>query len=58
LNWIDKNVIHASFNVLKSLDGCLNIGLKALKDDPKKAEKLKIRISNTREFIEHCQRIQ
>jgi hypothetical protein len=58
LNWIDKTTIHASFNALKSLDSCLNIGLKALKDDPEKAEKLKIRISNTREFIKHCQKIQ
>ena len=58
LNWIDKDVIVASFNVLKSLCGCLNIGLNALKDDPVNTGKLKVRISNTREFIEHFQRIQ
>jgi len=58
VNWIDKNIIPASFNVLKSLDGCLNVGLNALKDDPKKAEKFRIRISNTRKFVEHCQKIQ
>lgn len=58
LNWIDKDVISSSFNALKSLDDCLNKGLETIKDDPEKAEKLKIRISNTREFIEHCQKIQ
>jgi hypothetical protein len=58
LNWIDKDVLSASFNASKSLDICLNKGLKALKDDLEKAEKLKIRIYNTRKFIEHCQRIQ
>ncbi|OQX18457.1 MAG: hypothetical protein BWK75_06635 [Candidatus Altiarchaeales archaeon A3] len=65
LNWIDQDVIIGSFNVLKSLDDCLNIGLKCLnplKDNPKETkketEKLKKRISNTRKFIEHCQRMQ
>ena len=58
VNWTNKNIIPASFNILRSLDGCLNKGLNALKDDPVKAEKLKIRISNTRDFVKHCQRIQ
>jgi hypothetical protein len=58
LNWTDPDVISGSFNVSKSLYDCFNRGLKALKDNPKEIEKLKRRISNTREFIEHCQKIR
>lgn len=57
LNWIDNDVVYSSFNVFKSLDDCFNIGLDTLEGNQKEINKLRRRISNTREFIEFCQRM-
>lgn len=57
LNWTDNGIVHASYNAFRSLDDCLKIGLDTAKDNEKEISKLQKRISNTREFIEHCQRM-
>lgn len=57
LNWIDDDVVHSSSNVFKCLDDCFNIGLDTLEGDQEEINKLRRRISNTREFIEFCQRM-
>lgn len=58
INWIDEDVICASFDALRSLDAILISGLKSLCNEPERAEKFKQRIMNTKNFIKFCEGLQ
>jgi Fe-S-cluster containining protein len=56
---LDEDCLHRDeFKISKTDQRMASSLLTKLKDDPEEIEKLRRRISNTREFIEHCQKMQ